>query len=60
MLLVDQEANATYVIINLGEVHIADSIKRKSFGLDSSLGEILAALREQKMRRFPQGKISDT
>ena len=34
MRLVDQEPNATYVTINLGEVYIADSIKRKSFGLD--------------------------
>ena len=50
MRLVDQEPNATYVTINLGEVYIADSIKRKSFGLDGSLGEILSALREADKR----------
>ena len=50
MRLVDQEPNATYVTINLGEVYIADSIKRKSFGLDGSLGEILSALREADQR----------
>ena len=50
MRLVAQEPNATYVTINLGEVYIADSIKRKSFGLDGSLGEILSALREADQR----------
>lgn len=44
MRLVDQEPNATYVTINLGEVYIADSIKHKSFGLNGSLDEILSAL----------------
>ena len=46
MRLVDQEPNATYVTINLGEVYIADSIKHKSFGLDGALSDILSALRE--------------
>ena len=45
MRLVDQEPNAIYITINLGEVYILDSIKDKSFGLDGSLKEILSALR---------------
>lgn len=48
MRLVDQEPNAIYITINLGEVYIADSIKHKSFGLDGSLSEILSALQKQK------------
>lgn len=50
MRLVDQEPNATYITINLGEVYIADRIKYKSFDLDGSLGEILSALREADQR----------
>lgn len=46
MRLVDMEPNATYVTINLGEIYITDSIKKKSFGLDGYLGEILGRLRE--------------
>ncbi len=46
MRMVAQEPNATYVTINLGEVYIADSIKRKSFGLDGALSDILSSLRE--------------
>ncbi len=45
MHLTAQEANATYVTINLGEVYITDDIKEKSFGLDGYLGSILRDLR---------------
>ena len=46
MRLVDQEPNATYVTINLGEIYIADNIKHKAFGLDGALSDILSSLRE--------------
>lgn len=46
MRFVDMEPNATYVTINLGEIYITDNIKKKSFGLDGYLGEILSRLRE--------------
>ena len=46
MRLVEQEPNATYVTMNLGEVYITDEIKEKSFGLDGRLDELLPALRE--------------
>lgn len=46
MHLVEQEQNASYVTINLGEVYIPDAIQTKSFGLDGSLDEQLAALQE--------------
>ncbi len=46
MRLVDMEPNATYATINLGEIYITDNIKKKSFGLDGYLGEILSRLRE--------------
>ena len=47
MRLVEQEPNATYVTINLGEIYIPDAIRKKSFGLDGSLDEQLAALAQE-------------
>ena len=46
MRLVAKEPNAAYVTINLGEVYIVDNIKKKSFGLDGRLDEMLSALRK--------------
>ena len=46
MRLVDQEPNATYVTINLGEIYITDNIKHKAVGLDGALSDTLSSLRE--------------
>ncbi len=46
MHLTAQEAHATYVTINLGEVYITNDIKERSFGLDGYIGPILKELRE--------------
>lgn len=45
MRLTAQEPNATYVIINLGEIYIPENIQNKSFGLDGYLDEMLKKLR---------------
>ena len=44
MRLVANEPNATYVTINLGEVYISRDIQNRSFGINASLDEALAAL----------------
>ena len=46
MRLVAREPHAAYVTINRGEVHIAEDIREKSFGLDGRLEELLPALRQ--------------
>lgn len=46
MRLVEEEANATYVTVNLGEIYITDNIRDKSFGLDGYLGEMMQKMRE--------------
>lgn len=46
MRLVEQEPNAVYITINLGEIYIPDSIQEKSFGMDGYLDEMLHRLRE--------------
>lgn len=44
MKLTNDEPNATYITINLGEIYISDNIKEKSFALDGYLDKILAEL----------------
>ena len=44
MRLAEQEPQAVYVAINLGEIFIPDEIREKSFGLDGDLTEILRDL----------------
>lgn len=46
MRLVAQEPLASYATFNLGELYIPAEIQHKSFGIDGSLDETLAALRE--------------
>ena len=46
MRLVAREPHAAYVTINLGEVYITDDIRNRSFGLDGSVSDLLAQLRE--------------
>ena len=46
MRLVEQEPNAVYITINLGEIYIPDPIREKSFGLDGYLNEQLAEVRK--------------
>ena len=46
MRLVAREPEAVYVTINLGEVYIDEDIRKKSFGLDGPLSDMLSALRE--------------
>ena len=41
MRLAEQEPQAVYVAINLGEIFIPDEIREKSYGLDGDLTEIL-------------------
>ena len=47
MRLTAQEAKATYVTINLGEIYIPEKIRNKSFGLDGYLSDILKEIRKE-------------
>ena len=47
MRLAAQEAKATYVTINLGEIYIPENIRNKSFGLDGYLSDILKEIRKE-------------
>ena len=48
MRLAAQEAKATYVTINLGEIYIPENIRNKSFGLDGYLSDILKEIRKEQ------------
>lgn len=48
MRLAAQEAKATYVTINLGEIYIPENIRSKSFGLDGYLSDILKEIRKEQ------------
>lgn len=47
MRLTAREPGSTYITINLGEIYIPGAIQARSFGLDGSLDQVLAALRRQ-------------
>lgn len=47
MRLTEQEPNATYITINLGELYIPEKIQQKSYGLDGYLSEILDEIRKE-------------
>lgn len=53
MELAAREPNAGYIIVNLGEIYIPESIRDKSFGLDGPLDRVISDLRAACIGRNP-------